>query len=234
MVFDTPINTTDQSIERVLAVNLPVALVFIEGGSLDEALNRLARQHAGQALIVKVNPKDNPASLRRFDISTTPALVTVRAGQARTRVAPVSAGDLEPQLLYLLGRGPKPAAREQRPDGRARAGAAGGAGAPIVATDASFDQQVLRSPEPVLVDFWAPWCAPCRMIAPIIDRLAQEQAGRLRVVKVNVDENPRIQARYGIQSIPTMMVFKAGQTVDRWAGALPEPALRARVMQQLG
>jgi thioredoxin len=92
----------------------------------------------------------------------------------------------------------------------------------------------MRSSQPVLVDFWAPWCGPCRMVGPILDKLSKELAGRLRVAKVNVDENPAVAQRYGIQSIPTMMVVKNGQIADRWAGALPEGSLRSRVMPFLG
>jgi thioredoxin len=98
-----------------------------------------------------------------------------------------------------------------------------------VVTDATFEQEVLRSSQPVLVDFWAPWCGPCHMVAPTLDKLAGEMAGRLRVVKLNVDENPITAQRYGVQSIPTMMVVKNGKIVDRWAGAFPENALRGRV-----
>ncbi len=100
-------------------------------------------------------------------------------------------------------------------------------------TDASFDQDVVRSPLPVIVDFWAPWCGPCRMVAPTLDKLAVEWNGRVKIAKVNVDENPLIAGRYGITGIPTMMVFSAGKMVDRWAGALPEPALRARLSNSI-
>ena len=100
---------------------------------------------------------------------------------------------------------------------------------PIHVTDAEFDKFVLKSELPVVVDFWAPWCGPCRMVAPTLEKLAVEWNGRVKIAKVNVDENPRIAGMYGIQSIPTMMVVKNGKIAERWAGALPEPALRSRL-----
>ncbi len=87
----------------------------------------------------------------------------------------------------------------------------------------------MRSPLPVVVDFWAPWCGPCRMVAPTLDKLAGEWNGKVKIAKVNVDENPRVAGQYGVQSIPTMMVVINGKIVERWAGALPEPALRSRL-----
>ncbi|HSQ18696.1 MAG TPA: thioredoxin [Anaerolineales bacterium] len=87
----------------------------------------------------------------------------------------------------------------------------------------------MRSPIPVVVDFWAPWCGPCRMVAPTLDKLAREWNGQVKIAKVNVDENPRLSGRYGVQSIPTMMVVKNGRIVERWAGALPEQPLRSRL-----
>jgi thioredoxin 1 len=231
-VFDTPINTTDQSIDRVLQVGLPLLLAFVDGGTLDATLARLAREQAGKLLVVKLNARDNPASTRRFEVSATPAVVTVRNGETLSRAAPAAPADVQQHADFLLGRGPRPAQPKAARTGAGQAQPP--AGTPLVVTDATFEQQVMRSTLPVLIDFWAPWCGPCRMIAPMVDRLAQELGSRLRVVKVNVDENPMVQARFGIQSIPTMMLVKGGQVVDRWAGALPEPALRSRVLQNLG
>ena len=100
---------------------------------------------------------------------------------------------------------------------------------PVAVSDATFESEVLQSKLPVLVDLWAPWCGPCRMIAPAIEAIAQEKAGRLRVAKVNVDENPMTAERLGVQGIPTLVVFKNGREVDRIVGALPKPALLRRL-----
>ena len=100
---------------------------------------------------------------------------------------------------------------------------------PIVVTDASFSIDVERSPLPVLVDAWAVWCGPCRMIAPMIDELAAEMAGRVRVAKLNVDENPATAARFGLQSIPTLLIFKAGREVDRIVGVQPKSEISRRL-----
>ncbi len=86
-------------------------------------------------------------------------------------------------------------------------------------TDTSFEIDVLNASEPVVVDFWAEWCGPCRMIAPALEEISSEMAGKVKIVKLNVDENPRVAAQYGIRSIPTLMIFKAGQLAAQKVGA---------------
>ena len=93
---------------------------------------------------------------------------------------------------------------------------------PVVVTDGNFVELVERSPIPVLLDMWAPWCGPCLMVGPVVDELAKEWAGRVRVGKMNVDESPVTSARFGIQSIPALLIFRGGREVDRMVGAQPK------------
>jgi thioredoxin 1 len=239
--FDTPLTTGDQSVERVLKAGLPVTLVLLDGAppsGLEQSMNHIAQQNAGDLLVAKMQIKDNPETARRLGISRGPAVITFKDGEERSKAEGISAADLEQHTNYLLGKGPRPV-QQTRPSSATQsrsyrqpqsgARAATGDGYPQTVTDASFEQEVMRSPIPVLVDFWAPWCGPCRMTEPIVEKLARELNGRLKVAKINVDENPMVAGRYGIQSIPTMMVVKNGQIAERWVGALPEPAMRSRV-----
>ncbi|MEX0787110.1 MAG: thioredoxin [Dehalococcoidia bacterium] len=96
-------------------------------------------------------------------------------------------------------------------------------------TDDDFEQEVLKAEKPVLVDFWAPWCGPCRMVAPVVEELAEEYEGKVDFVKLNTDENPNITVKYGVRSIPTLLVFKGGEPVGQIVGFRPKSDLQKRL-----
>lgn len=229
-VFDSVLASSDMSLDRVLHAGLPVALIFYDkdlATDMRQTMDDLARQYAGKVLIVTLARNDAPQATSRFGVRAFPGLVTVHAGKAVTTEEAVGPGDLQPHIAYLLGEGPRPASRTaSRPKATSRSASAVG---PISVSEADFEREVLRSDRPVLVDFWAPWCAPCRMVAPALEALARDHGNSLKVAKVNVDENPGLAGRYRAMSIPTMIVIKGGREVDRWVGALAENLIRSRV-----
>ena len=99
----------------------------------------------------------------------------------------------------------------------------------IDVSDQTFESEVIKSNQPVLLDLWAPWCGPCRMIAPVVDKLAEKYNDKMKFCRLNVDENPQTAARYQIMSIPTLMFFKGGQVVDTVIGAVPERVLQPKI-----
>lgn len=101
-------------------------------------------------------------------------------------------------------------------------------------SDSNFNEEVLNSDTPVLVDFWAEWCGPCRMIGPIVEELSAEYQGKVKIGKMNVDHNPEVPMKYGIRSIPTLLVFKGGELVDKIVGAVPKTNIVSKLENQLG
>ncbi len=231
-IFDAPIIANDQSLDRLLAADLPLLILFWDGQDLPSDVNqtllRLASDEAGKLIVAKISVRENALAARRFDIHRTPTLIAVRQGQEISRAESPTPSDVQEHARYLLGRGARPASRYVS---EPHSGVSDDH--PIVVTDATFEQRVLRSSLPVLVDFWAPWCAPCHIIAPTIERIAASYAGRLVVAKVNVDENPFYAGIYNVQGIPTLLMFRNGQVVNRMVGVLPEMHLRAEIERVL-
>lgn len=236
MAINSMIHTNQHSIERVLNAGLPVVLVFWKADAqpvspIETLLAGAAQEYAGKLLIAKVDAAAERTLAHRYTIQQLPAYLFIKGGKTEGLLSgAVQANDLRAWITYLVQGGERPAAQANRAAQRANSN---GNAQPMTLTDANF-QQTINGPGPVLVDFWAPWCGPCRMVAPAVEQLAREFQGRATVGKLNVDENPQTAQRYQIMSIPALYIFKNGRVVDQIVGAQPVQVLQQRLARQVG
>ena len=233
-VEDTPILATNNEImHSALETNLPVLLLIWNGDTLRSdvktEIDRVAREYAGRIRVIKADTSKAPEIAEHFELGKHPLLIAWVNGEALTRRNRPWGTDVQAVVDVLTPHIPANAAPALPPtptkviekvDTK-----------PIKVTDATFQTEVIDYSLPVVVDFWATWCGPCKQVAPILEKLAKEFSGKVRIAKVDVDENPGVAQALQIQSIPTLMFVKSGQIVGQQVGALPEVQLRQLIQQ---
>jgi thioredoxin len=240
--INSVLHTNRHSVDRLLGAGLPVALVFWDkkhqpNKSDDTALDTLAKKYEGKALIAKIDTQDESELMSRFSIGSVPSFAFVDHGNVIERTDVDDPAYVDAWLGHLSNgsaRPSRPAATSTRTSASAgqNPGPQSSGGKPVILTDATFGSAI-NSPRPTLVDFWAEWCGPCRMVAPSVETLAKEFDGKATVAKLNVDQNRMTAGQYGIQSIPSLLIFKDGQVVDQIVGAQPLPVIRQKLAAQI-
>jgi thioredoxin 1 len=228
------LNSLD-AVEGVLGAG-PVLLLAWRDSSprrdAEIALREVADQHSGKLAAYMVDARQDDALADYLGVGKRPVLIAWYAGEVRIRRnrpwktdVPAIAEDL---LAMRTADLPEDVAAEEDAAENATAD-----DKPVAVTEETFTEKVIQSPVPVIVDFWAEWCGPCKAIAPVLEKLAKEYAGQIRIAKVDVDANQALAGQFGIQSIPTLMFVKNGKIVGQSAGAAPEGALRDVIRQLL-
>ncbi len=233
------LTVTDNSLNDVLIPHKPVLLLFSDGSNLRGEFSIAFKKAAAQkesVTFAQINPKENPQAVAQFNVGDKAVLVAYYNGEVLTRRSRPWGTDV-PLAVELLESAHKAVHTDEAvivesvspevkndliPDKENSIVD----NKPVNVTDENFQTEVIDYHLPVVVDFWAEWCGPCRMVGPILDKLAGEYAGKLRIAKVDVDANPGLSQHFQVMSIPTIMMLKDRHIVFSQPGALPEPALR--------
>jgi len=224
---DAPLQVKNGELKDLTRRN--TVLLLTHDGKIDKKLNKAVNNIArneSDLIMVTLNYIEDSEAIETLDISdAAPTLLIYEEGDEIGRIFRAKAKQLYDYVEYLLGDGPQPDNRIHTE----KANVASRTVSPTHVTERNFKSTVLKSKQPVLVDYWAAWCGPCNTLAPVVERLAVEFDGQARVAKVNVDENPGLSRQFGVQSLPTMIIYKNGKEVDRIIGAQPENVIRRRV-----
>lgn len=235
-----PLTLTDDNLDSVLNTEKPLLILMTTGeglrGDFKVAFNKQAAEDT-RFVYARLDPSRNPQAAARLNAGEKPVLVGWYCGEELVRRPRPWGTDL-PLAMELLqetarNRNPQVEQSEEKSENQVQEEQKVVLNKPVTVTDATFEQDVLNSDLPVLVDFWAAWCGPCRMVAPVLDKLAGEFAGQIKIAKVNVDENPGLSQAFRIQSIPNLMIVKERTVIFNQPGALPETALRDLIQQAI-
>lgn len=228
--FDVPLTLSNRAdLDKALQIDRPILLYLSNGDTVradvKTELEKVARENAGRIQVVKVEADKTPDIAERFEMGKYPLLIGWARGQVVGRRNRPWGTDIQGMIDVLQDYAPAAPVAATKPviekvDNK-----------PVKVTDKTFEKEVMNSKVPVLVDFWADWCGPCKQIAPTLEKLAGEFAGKIRIAKVDVDANPGLQQAFHVQSIPTLMFVKNGKIVGQQAGALPEHTLRSAIQQ---
>lgn len=230
---------TDDNLDSTLNTDKPVLLLFTNGDGLRGDFTTAFKKEATEnddVVFAKLDPTKNPKAAERFEIGSKPVMIAWHCGEAVVRRSrpwgtdvPLALDMLRTRLAELEPAAGTPEAEaNSQIDNQEQSTVLD---KPVNVTDETFESEVINSDIPVLVDFWAEWCGPCRMVAPILDKLAVEFAGQVKIAKVDVDANQGLSQAFQIRSIPNMMAVKSKTVVFNQPGALPEPALRDLIQQ---